>query len=111
MPRRGRDDDAWDQEERARRTRTGESWYRQPDSAPLLSGIFWTLWDKHLQEFKELEERVEQNERRLPEERAKYFLRDMLAAFWGKVFLIIVAIVVGYLASNWWSGVPQPWTR
>lgn len=94
----------WEADDDRRSRRADEHWYRQPDDQPLLAGQFWALWSAHMAQFEQLKERVEQNEHRLLEERGKAFVYDLWSAFWGKLFVIVSAIVTAYVLTNYLHG-------
>ena len=98
----------WEEEERLRRQATGERWYRQSDDKPLLSGQFWALWDRHIAEYRDLKQRVDDLEERLFEERAKHFVGDIVSTATGRVVVVIIAIVTAFLLTNYGVELPVP---
>lgn len=82
------------------RIRASEHWYRQPDNTPLMAGQFWALWNQHMRDFQELEERVKANEERLIIEQTKRAIVDLLTTGTGRIFLVVVGVLVALALSR-----------
>lgn len=99
----------WEKDDARRQLRAGEHWYRQADNTPLMAGQFWALWTGLRAEVDELREDYESLERRLIEERGKQLVREVVSAFWGKVFVVMLAIVTAWIATSWLGHGALPW--